>query len=457
MHIRFGAMLLASTAILTAPMASAQSSSTEARLQALEAMVQQLRSELAAERAQTDSDLILLEKRAAEIVAPEAAKTGGGFQVGNTTFKLGGFVDLDTHVSNFTQGALGSGSGGRDFHIPFTTPVQSLDANGTPVDNEGSTVTDLTAQATRFAVTAQREVGGKKATAYIETDFLLANVEGNERISNSFSPRLRRAYIDYNGWRIGQEWSTFQNTSAIPESASFFTLAEGQIFIRQPQIRYTKGNFQFALENANATVIPSGGTSPLGVVADASLVPDAVARYNLKGSFGNVSLSAIGRQLWFDPTAPDGTPLGSESRGDFGWGLSAAGRVKLGAGDVRFSVSGGEGLGRYIGLNLVAGAAVDPLTGDVEAIQSIGGHIAYRHPLSDNTRFSLGVSQLSVDNPDFVAGSISDRARSAFAALFWDPIPKVTFGIEGLLGDRRTEDGADGALRRATFSAKYGF
>ena len=438
--------LLTSVSVALAPIASAQTSSIEARLQAMEAQILQLKRELEAEKAKGQSDVIQLERKIIEqprsITASAGEASKSGFQVGNTTFKLGGFVDFDAHVSNFTEGQLASGSGGRDFHIPFTIPVGN--------DAEESTVTDLTAQATRFSVTANREVNGKNATAYIETDFLLANVEGNERISNSFSPRLRRAYLDYNGWRIGQERSTFQNTSAIPESASFFVLAEGQIFIRQPQIRYTKGNFQFALENANATIIPAGGASPLGNIADSNLVPDAVARYNYKGDFGNISLSAIGRQLRSDT-------IGTSSESDLGWGLSAAGRVNVGKGDVRFSVSGGEGLGRYIGLNLVAGGAIDPLTGDVEAIPSIGGHIAYRYPLSDNTRFSVGASQLSVDNPDFVADTISDRARSAYAAFFWDPIPKVTFGIEGLIGDRRTEDGTDGALRRATFSAKYGF
>ena len=438
------AILLISVVTAYAPAVATQtSSSLENRVQALDALVLRLESQLVVEKAETDNDLIVLEKRATDIIVSKTPeKSGVGFKVGDTTFKLGGFVDFDAHVSNFTEGQLGSGSGGRDFHIPFTIPVGN--------DAEGSTVTDLTAQATRFSVTADREVNGKKATAYIETDFLLANVEGNERISNSFSPRLRRAYLDYGGWRIGQEWSTFQNTSAIPESASFFTLAEGQIFIRQPQIRYTNGNFQFSLENANATIIPVGGASPLGIIGDSNLVPDAVARYNFKGDFGNFSLAAIGRQLRLDT-------IGAPSESDFGWGLSAAGRLNVGDGDLRFSVSGGEGLGRYIGLNLVASGAVDPLSGDVEAIPSYGGHIAYRHPLSENTRFSVGVSQLSVDNPDFVLGSISDRARSAYGAFFWDPIPKVTFGLEGLIGDRRTEDGTDGALRRATFSAKYGF
>ena len=392
-------LLLASVATAIAPIASAQTSSLEARLQAMEAQISQLRAELAAEKAQTDNDLILLEQKAETIISPVAsAQKGSGFKVGDTTFKLGGFVDFDAHVSNFSEGALAGGSGGRDFYIPFTVPV------GTSGD--GSTVTDLTAQATRFSVTGERDVGGNKATAYIETDFLLAG-NGNERISSSFSPRLRRAYIDYSGWRIGQEWSTFQNTSAIPESASFYVLGDGQIFIRQAQVRYTNGNFQFALENGNASIIPAGGTGSLGTEFDSNTIPDLVARYNFKGDFGNISLAGIGRQL-------RANQLGVSSESDLGWGLSAAGRINVGDGDLRFSVSGGEGLGRYIGLNLVAAGAIDPLSGDVEAIPSIGAHIAYRHPLSDKTRFSVGVSQLSVDNPDFVAGSISDRSRSAY-------------------------------------------
>ena len=62
-----------------------------------------------------------------------------------------------------------------------------------------------------------------------------------------------------------------------------------------------------------------------------------------------------------------------------------------------------------------------------------------------------------MDNPDFVAGSISDRSRSAYGALFWDVAPKVSLGVEALYGDRRTEDGTDGDLTRFTFSTKYGF
>ena len=434
-------ILLVGIASSFAPVAVAQSSSTEARLQALEAMINQLRAELAAEKAQTDNDLIVLEKKAETILAPStsATKAGSGFTVGDTTFKLGGFVDFDTHVSNFSDGGFAGGSVVRDFYIPGATPV----GNG---DND-TTTTDLTAEATRFSVTGTRDVGGKKATAYIETDFLLSG-QGNERVSSSFAPRLRRAYIDYNGFRAGQEWSTFQNTSAIPESASFYVLGDGQVFIRQAQVRYSTGNFQFALENGNTTVTPATGAGR--VEADSNTLPDVVARYNLKGSYGNVSLAAIGRQLRFNTAT-------TESETDFGWGISAAGRVGLGKGDIRFSATAGEGLGRYVGLNSINAAAVNPLTGDLEAIPSYGGHISLRYPLTDKSRFNIGASALFADNPDFLPLSATESTQSVFAAYLFDVAPKVTVGIEGLYGERELEDGTDGSLSRFTFSTKYGF
>ncbi|MEP6343602.1 MAG: porin [Maricaulaceae bacterium] len=441
MKNRLKLILLVGIATSFAPIAYSQTGSIEQRLQAMESQIAQLKAELAAEKAKGESDVIQLEQKiatpSAVTVSNQSSKSG--FQVGDTTFKLGGFVDFDTHVSEFSDGGFAGGSVVRDFYIPGATPV----GNG---DNS-TTTTDLTAESTRFSVTGSRNVGGKTATAYIETDFLLSG-QGNERVSSSFAPRLRRAYIDYNGLRVGQEWSTFQNTSAIPESASFYTLGDGQVFVRQAQVRYTTGNFQFALENGNATITPAAGSGR--IEADSNTVPDVVARYNYKGDFGNLSLAAIGRQLRFDTAT---TP----SESDFGWGLSAAGRIGVGEGDLRFSLTGGEGLGRYIGLNSINAGAVNPLTGDVEAIPSYGGHVSLRYPLTEKSRFNIGVSALFADNPDFLPLTATENTQSVFAAYLFDIAPKVTVGFEGLLGERELENGTDGSLTRFTFSTKYGF
>ena len=401
----------------------------EARIQALEAMVAELKGELADQKAQTDSELIKLKNTA------KSRKMKGG-SGNDKSITWGGFIDFDAHVTDFADGDIGSSSIARDFYIPGAIPV-----GGTSEEVS----TDFTAQASRFWVAAKQDVGDHKLGARIEMDFL-GSAQGNERVSNSYSPRLRRAYVTFDNWLIGQEWSTFQNTSSIPESASFLALSDGMVFERQPQIRYTNGNWQFALENGNTTVTSGGGR----VESDDNLMPDLVARYNHKGDFGNISVSAIARQLRAE--------FGTVDEDAFGWGLSVAGRVKVNEGgdDIRFSVTGGEGIGRYIGLNAANAATLD-IDGSLDPIPSYGGLIAYRHVNENGSRFNFGYSGLFLDNDDAVTGNPVESVQSVYGAYLWDVAPKVTMGAELMYGLRELQSGADGDMTRFTFSTKYAF
>ncbi len=449
MNTRLATLLAAIAAVGSPIAASAQDSELEARVDALESLVLQLQAELAAareERSDTDDDLIRLEnmatsaQEAVDELRESTAVTmpaGNGFQVGDTRLAIGGFADFDAHVTHFSDGSVASGSVARDFHIPGATPVGG---------GEESTTTDFTAESTRFFMTANRNVNGEDVSARVELDFLLS-AQGNERVSNSFAPRLRLAYLNALGLRIGQDWSTFQNTSAIPESASFLTLSDGMVFVRQPLVRYTNGPWQVALENGDTTFTPVGGGR---IEADTNTVPDGVVRYNHAGDFGNVSVAVLARQLRADIAGVDDDA--------FGYGVSVSGRVNVGErDDVRFSLSGGEGMGRYIGLNAVNAAVVDPLTGDLEPITSYGGLLAYRHRFGETGRINVGASGLFADNPSFAPGSSTSEVYSGYVALLGDIAPRVTMGAEVLYGQRETEAGADGDILRLTFSSRYSF
>ncbi|MEO1642920.1 MAG: DcaP family trimeric outer membrane transporter [Pseudomonadota bacterium] len=431
MKANLKSLMLAGVAALALPTMGAQEQSIEDRIAALEAMVADLKSELAEERAKADEAIVRIDNVENTMATDRPVTTTDGFVVGDTTFKISGFIDVDAHVTNFGDGQIASNSIARDFYIPSATPI----------GGDEYTVTDLTAQASRFAITAQKPAGDNQVTGYLELDFL-GSAQGNELVSSSFSPRLRRAYIDYKGWRIGQEWTTFQNTSAIPESASFLVLSDGMVFGRQAQIRYTKGPWQFAVENPNTTSLNFGSV-------DDNLLPDVIGRYNFKGDFGNVSVAAIARQLRAD--------FGAVEEDVFGYGLSVSGRVNVGdGGDIRFGLTGGEGLGRYIGLAASRATALDP-NGDLEAIASYGGHIAWRQPVGEDARISLGYSGLFVDNPDYLGGNVNKQVQSVFGAYLWDVAPKVTLGTEILYGVRELENGLEGDMTRLTFSTKYGF
>lgn len=368
-------------------------------------------------------------------MAASAQAMDDGFMVGNTTFKIGGYVDLDVHMTEFSKSPPADATAvhvnhantiGRDMYIPSLTP--------TAVD-QSLEYFDMTAETSRLSFTAKN--GG--TTGYIELDFLGDNKD--ERVSNSHKPRIRRAFIKNGNWLMGQEWSTFQNLSAIPESASFLTASDGQIFVRQQMLRWTNGPLQIALENP--------GESRIGSTAgqDNAERPDLVVRYNYKADFGNISASLLNRQI------------SNGLEGDAGFdedavSFSVAGRVKAGPGDVRFSYSNGEGMGRYIGLH--AAFEAHNIDGDMELLESTGYVLAYRLPvgnMKNGGRINVGFSSLEVDKVDAGLETVS----SNYIAYLWSPAPKLTYGVEYLSGTRENVGGAEGDIDRYTFSAKFAF
>lgn len=429
--------------VMQAPAAFAQTEDLEARIAALEAMISDLRAEVAASRAneaQTTARVEMIEARVEEApAAPAASSAAPGFMSGNTRIDIGGLLDVDYHITDFSDGDVAPTSIVRDFYIPGATPI-----GGT---GDGEPDNDFTAQASRFYFTSSTPTDHGDVTTRIEMDFL-GSLSGNERVSNSYNPRLRHAWLQYGNWRMGQDWSTFQNTSSIPESASFLVGSDGMIFVRQPQLRYTNGNWQIALENPDTTVTPNGGGARID--GGDGAIPDLIVRYNARGDFGNLSVSGLARNLTYEGPGADGNA--------FGWGVSVAGRLNItDMSDLRVSATVGEGLGRYIGLNSANGAVIDA-NGDLEAIGSLGGMIAYRQMLDDNQRINLGYSFLDVDNDVALTGTgATTSTYSGFANYLVTLAPGITVGAELLYGERELENGQSGSISRATFSTKYAF
>jgi len=354
------------------------------------------------------------------------------------SYKFGGYIKADVIYSDFNDGPYRGA--GRDFYIPATVQI----------GGEGETYLDFHAKETRIFFKSTHNLdNGSKVGTYLEMDFQLSP-GGDERISNSYNPRMRHAFVTYNKWLFGQTWMTFYNVGTNPENLDFVGPADGSLFGRQVQIRYTTGNWMFSVENPESTITPFGGGGR--IVADDNQLPDAVVRYNLKGDWGSFSVAGMLRQLSYENNA-----AGIDDNTS-GWGISVAGKHKVGARDeIKWMFSAGSGLGRYIGLNTSNGAVLDA-TGNLHTIDSWGAYGSYRHIWNDKWRSNLTLSYLGIDNDTNLTGfGVSKNVGSIRGNLIYSPVPKILFGIELMFANREIETGADGDLTRLQFSAKYAY
>ncbi len=357
-----------------------------------------------------------------------------------TEFKLGGFIKADMIASDYLDGSVTETSALRDFHIPSAIPVGGSD---------GSYQVDFHAKETRFNLGTVSDLeDGNKLKTFLEFDFMLSDA-GDERVSNSYQPRMRHAYFSYDKFLFGQTWSTFMIVT-LPDNLDFIGAPDGVVFERQTQFRLSVGDWQFALENPETTITPYLGGSR--IVAGSSALPDLVARYNFSGNWGKLSVAGIYRQLSYDDPV-----VGIDSTTS-ALGLTFGGKLKIGdRDDFRFAITNGSGLGRYAGLNFVNGAVLD-MNDELEAIDTTNGFIGYLHHWNDQWRSSIDIAAFKADNNVNLTGTGANKSASSFSInLLYSPDPKLTLGVELMRANKELESGVDGAFNRIQLSAKYSF
>lgn len=382
---------------------------------------------------------------AARVEALEKSQ-GLGFRVGGSTIRIGGYFKTDVVASKYSDGDPPPGTFIRNYYSPAGIPVGNTALAGRNA-REGLQTT-FSSRETRFSINTETPIGDEKLLGVLELDFFDTPIIGNERVSNSFVPRIRQAYLSYGKWTIGETWSTFQNVATLPERVDFIGPTEGTIFQRQPLIRYTDGDFQIALENPETTV-QQGVTS---LEADDDRVPDVVARYNAKGDWGSAAIAAIGRYLNYDAGVPGGVKDSA-----LGYGVSLSGVLKVGKADnFNFMLSGGKGIGRYVGLNL----RDDVVVGADRRLDTIGiiaGFASYRHFWNPQTRSVLTGSYYRAYNPAFAGLFVTNNVGSVSFDTFYSPIKPLTLGLGYRYGRRELENEESGDLNRLQFSAQYNF
>ena len=444
--------LAISAALLVPGMAfagDAKEKELEARIAQLEAQVQAL---LAAQQ-QQQATITQTQTQLDEVRVAQAAPADGKPKIqsspilvaGNPDgrFSFGGFIKLDAMYTDTSDGEIADGSAGRMFYLPSAIPVGGSDESGGDIDTH--------AQFSRFWFAADGEVQGHKTRAYLEFDLFgggMANL-GNQASTNTHGVTLRQAYVSWDKWLAGQTWSNFQDVAALPDAVDFVGPTEGTTFVRQAQLRYTNGGFSVALENPQTLV--SGYRSTTRTTSDDGGVPDLTARYTRKGDWGHVSVAGLARQLQHETATTDATSTG--------FGVSVSGKYNLSkSDDIRYMLTGGTGIGRYVGFALGADGTLDAAGGDIESTGVLAGFVAWRHVFDSKLRGNLMLSRAQFDNDtDWTGFGVTRSAQSIHANLIYSPFPKLDIGAELIFGNRELESGADGDLRRIHTSVKYSF
>ena len=231
--------------------------------------------------------------------------------------------------------------------------------------------------------------GGNKIATYIEIDFF-THSDGNEIVTNSFSPRLRQAYVKFDKWLFGQTWSTFQDVSVLPENLDFVGPAESTTFDRQAMVRYTNGNLELAAENPETFVYGASSAAP-----GHDTIPDLIGRYTFKLDGGHhVKVAGLLRFLNVDEQ-PNGV-----SASETGYGLTASAKFKVGArDDIRAMLTYGDGIGRYLGLGFGRDGAINALGDGIDTIKQTAGFVSFRHFWNDKYRSNITFGHNTLDVP----------------------------------------------------------
>jgi len=457
------AVALAVAALGLSPHAMAQSAKEkelEARVAELEKMVHQLIAEKQAGTAP------------AAAPAPAAAGAAAGATVAaappkadakviqtapitpnaapGTSFIFTGYAKVDGLWSNTSDGELAENNAARDFYVPGGTPVGGFD--------EGSPDFDAHAKQSRLIFGTDTVLdGGDKLQTRFEFDFYGSSL-GDQRSTNTYAPVLRHAFVQWRNWLVGQTWSNFQDAAVLVDSVDYIGATDGTVFVRQPQVRYTRGGLSLSLENPETTLTPFGGGvgGNARVTSDDSTFPDLTGRYTWKGAWGHFSVAGLARELKYQVT---NQTTGAKVNDDSTWSAagSLSGKFNIGKNDdIRYMLLGGN-LGRYVGLNFTNDAVLDA-DGNLETIDGVAGFIAWRHLWSPKWRTNLYFAMQDYDNDASLTGSrVNKTSQSWTGNVFYTPLPKLDIGAEFRHAIRELENGDDGTLDRLQLTTKYSF
>ena len=415
-----------------------------------------------------------------EIIIPPPAPTAGATMPtkalpswfdGIHVSMAGSFIDLDAVVRQHSEVSDGASD------PPFGSP-------GIPLQNSAlwnEREFRASAQQSRIALKVTGDIDpNQHLKGYYEMDFLGAATDANNRESNSFTPRIRQAYGQYDNDTYhlhavaGQAWSlaTQNRLGMLPGSENTPLTIDAQYvvgfdWLRNPQARfvYDWGKiawFGLSIEQP-ATVFPGSpsaatvsppapivtsinntctGSSHLNGTTTCSndIAPDIIEKFAVDPGFGHYEV--LGIERWFtDQVANAAVPNSWSQKTTFAWGVGGSALLPVIPKllDLQGSVLYGQGIGRYTSSQLpdaVVGpdGSLTPVTALSFLVGAVGhptaGTDVYAYYGQDRTyanAWTAGATQGGWGNPNFVNnGCLTQNLTGGTLGSFNTPVAGLT-------------------------------
>jgi hypothetical protein len=406
------------------------------------------------------------ETAAAEVkaaYAPPPGKPAGTFRIPGTevAVRLYGFAKVNGIWDLTTQ------------NRSDTLSAQSIPLFGTANQRTGGSM-QLSARRSRLGFETWTPINDTfgEFHSLVEMDFAGQNTDlTTQATSSSYTPRLRKAYVDFGrgtgGWGsvlFGQDTTLFGDQSLLPiqwmSDWDFVGLSNN----RQGQFRYTYGfgdglSAAFGVESPYSDITTSSGTSYPDANGGAgfgfSNTPDFTGRVQWKQGWGLLALRGVVRpQIELNNQgAALASARFSKSTTGYGLGVTAIGSLLDGSLVLMASANGGSGIGRYLdntaaGFSAVSNAGLPGVTSidtSIDAVTSYGGMVGIQYFFTPTLRTNMALGGARLIMPSYTrgfggcvgaaspTGSCSAANKSEWAGsinLVWSPFKAVDIGLE---------------------------
>ncbi|MFI3319560.1 MAG: DcaP family trimeric outer membrane transporter [Rikenellaceae bacterium] len=353
-------------------------------------------------------------------------------------FSIGGFINL--RASYDFDGSTDN----LDF-ITYDIPAEGNFANRQAMMMDAST-----SRLVFHGMANTRALG--TVDIHVESDFRGGTAE-------SYTPRLRRAYVSFLGITAGRNYTTFCDTKAAPNTVDFQG-PNAYCFNYATQIRYQHSFFGDKLTAAIAAEYPVvSATYGTTFAAVPQRVPDIpiYAQFNWGSDLRNhVRASGVMRNMYLQNLTLN------ESTSLIGWGAQLSGRMHV-TDFIRFIYSGiiGSGITPYIQDLVGSGLDITPNPESVTQAQTTpmyAWQAALDFDIAERVNITGGYSAVTVDDKNGIyAADEYKTGQYIFGNVFYDLTPRMQLAAEFIYGSRENMDYSKNHANRVSVMMQYNF